>query len=249
MPEGHKTNFFGRMGGDYDYDLMKGRVGALFTGLESIRPEALELYKKCKAQQLDRYKQRFEHTIRNCKDIGTCTTVTVIVPSPRDTTESTEELREYVMGVNPDFVIALPLGILPGSPMDIAIARGEYFGVRLDDGYHDKLRDLELDLLRLEGFVPPYQMEINGELTSDFLPISRDFMLSLMGDGIYPVADEIITMAEMYYGGFSEDQAERRGQIMAFAGELRDVSGKPGYVDCNPARMREMIDKTKGDNA
>lgn len=237
LPEGHRTSFFARVSTDYDFSLMDGRVAAMFIGFETVRDDILMLYRK--TDDPGRYKRDFEELVAGCRGAGISTTASMIVPSPWETDRTIRDNQEYVIEVNPDFVIALPLGILPKTPIERMVLRGEDVGVRLDPGYNESMMRLELDLLDLNVGIP-YEMITGGRYNRKMLEASRKFMIPLMERGIFPASDENVTIADMFFNGLSRDQGERREQVIQLSNMMRNAADNMDYLG-----MRKLIRETR----
>jgi hypothetical protein len=161
--------------------------------------------------------------VREFKKHGVATIVAMMVPCPGETQATMERSIEYLVDMQPDFVVTLPMGPIPGTSIarrakkDSGIA-----GVLLDEDFDQRWMLYELDLLQMpeEWPVPPYKTNVNGEFVNPFLATAK-FTEELVKNGMLPLSDEIVLMSYLYHNGLSLDQNERRAQCNEFMASIR----------------------------
>ena len=82
----------------------------------------------------------------------------------------------------------------------------------------------------------PYEMMIEGRYTREMLDCSKRFMSHLIENGIFPASDENVTIADMYWGGLSRNQDERRKQVIGLSNNMREMANNLDH-----GGMRETI--------
>ena len=210
----------------YDYaEIAKGLMGA-FIGIEATDKHILENVLR-KTDDTEQYLKNASEMVRELKKHGTATIVSVMVPCPGETQATMERSIEYLLDIQPDFVVALPLGPIPGTPITrLAKKDSESAGVLLQDNYEMKVMLYELDLLQRpeEWPEPPYKTKVNGKFVNPFLATIK-FSGELIKNGIYPLSDEIVLMSYLYHNGLSLNQDERRMQCNEFmASSRKDIA-------------------------
>src|SRR5207248_906064 len=117
----------------------------VFIGLESADPTILRAM--LKTLDPPQYLAQAERMIAELKKRGIGTVAACIVPGPNETDESMERTFAFLERARPDFAPVLPIAPMPGTPLARSAGR-EGSGVRLDEGFVQKLMRYELDLLR-----------------------------------------------------------------------------------------------------
>jgi hypothetical protein len=246
LPDDHKTSFFARSSTGYDFDLMKGKVTAIFIGLETAREDTLKLYRKTNDPK--KYKKDFAELVSRCRDMSISTTASMIVPSPWETEKTMQENRDFILENNPDFCTALPIGVLSDTVLYSMIMRGEDVGILLDPDYRESMMNAELDLTNLNIRIP-YKTMVNGKYVRNTIEDTMRFMAPLMEEGIFPAVDENVTMAEMYYGGLSKDQNERRNQVMGLSNKMRKYIENLDFVEIRKTiKTSEIMSNTSAES-
>ncbi len=225
----------------YDFvELSKGFMGA-FIGLESTDKHILENVLK-KTDNTEQYLKNASEMVREFKKYGVATIVAMMVPCPGETPETMERSIEYLVDMQPDFVVTLPMGPIPGT----SIARKadkdpERTGVLLEEDFAKKMMLHELDLLQMpeEWPVPPWKTRnANGKFMNPFVETMK-FTEELVKNGMLPLSDEIVLMSYLYHNGLSLDQNERRMQCNKFMADSRnDIA--TGNVAGIAAKLRTM---------
>ncbi len=221
----------------YDYaEISKCLMGA-FIGLESTDKHILENVLK-KTDNTDQYLKNANEIVQEFKKNGISTIVSMIVPCPGETQTTMSRSIEYLIDMQPDFVVTLPLCPIPGTPITRSARKdSEFTGVLLDKDFEKKWMLYELDLLQMpeEWPEPPFKTNIDGEFENPFLTTMK-FTGELMKNGIYPLSDEIVLMSYLYHDGLSTDQDERRMQCNEFMADLR-----ADIANSNSAGIREKL--------
>jgi radical SAM superfamily enzyme YgiQ (UPF0313 family) len=207
----------------YDFvELSKGITGA-FIGLESTDKHILENVLK-KTDNTEQYLKNASEMVREFKKHGVATIVAMMVPCPGETQSTMERSIEYLVDMQPDFVVTLPMGPIPGT----SIARKadkdpERTGVLLEKDFAKKMMLYELDLLQMpeEWSEPPWKTKnVNGKFRNPFIETTK-FTEELVKNGMLPLSDEIVLMSYLYHNGLSLDQNERRTQCNEFMASIR----------------------------
>ncbi len=122
----------------YDYaEIAKGLMGA-FIGIEATDKHILENVLK-KTDNAERYLQNAAEMVRELKKHGTATIVSMMVPCPGETQSTMERSIEYLVDIQPDFVVTLPMGPIPGTSITRRAKKdSEIAGVLLQDNYEMK---------------------------------------------------------------------------------------------------------------
>ncbi|MBT7591485.1 MAG: radical SAM protein [Candidatus Scalindua sp.] len=225
----------------YDFvELSKGFTGA-FIGLESTDKNILENVLK-KTDNTEQYLKNASEMVREFKKHGVATIVAMMVPCPGETPETMERSIKYLVDMQPDFVVTLPMGPIPGT----SIARKadkdpERTGVLLEEDFAKKMMLYELDLLQMpeEWPAPPWKTKnANGKFMNPFVETTK-FTEELVKNGMLPLSDEIVLMSYLYHDGLSLDQDERRAQCNEFMASIRkDI--ETGNVAGVGAKLRTM---------
>ena len=238
---GKKISAFAYSFPGYDFvELSKGFMGA-FIGLESTDRHILENVLK-KTDNTEQYLKNASEMVREFKKHGVATIVAMMVPCPGETKSTMERSIEYLVDMQPDFVVTLPMGPIPGT----SIARKadkdpERTGVLLEEGFAKKMMLYELDLLQRpeEWPAPPWKtMNANGKFMNPFLETTK-FTGELVKNGMLPLSDEIVLMSYLYHNGLSLDQNERRTQCNEFMASIRNDI-ETGNVAGIGAKLRTM---------
>ncbi len=207
----------------YDYaEISKGLMGA-FIGIEATDKHILENVLR-KTDDTERYLKNASEMVRELKKHGTATIVSMMVPCPGETQSTMEKSIEYLVDIQPDFVVALPMGPIPGTPITrLAKKDSELAGVLLQDNYEMKGMLYELDLLQRpeEWPEPPFKTKVNGKFVNPFLTTMK-FTSELVKNGLLPLSDEIVLMSYLYHNGLSLNQDERRIQCNEFMASSRN---------------------------
>ncbi len=236
---GKKISAFTYSNSGYDYaEISKCLMGA-FIGLESTDKHILENVLK-KTNNKDQYLKNANEMVQEFKKKGIATIVSMMVPCPGETQSTIKRSIEYLVDMQPDFVVTMPLFPIPGTPITKSAKRdSEFTRVLLDKDFERKWIQYELDLLQKsdEWPEPPFKIKIDGEYVNPFLTTMK-FTAELMKNGIYPLSDEIVLMSYLYHNGLSADQKERRIQCNEFMAGLRD-----DIANSNSAEIREKVKK------
>jgi hypothetical protein len=176
--------------------------------------------------------------VREFKKNGVATIVAMMVPCPGETQATMERSLEYLVEMQPDFVVTLPMGPIPGTSItrrakkDSGIA-----GVHLEEDFDQRWMLYELDLLQMpeEWPEPPFKTRVNGEFANPFLATMK-FTGELVKNGMLPLSDEIVLMSYLYHNGLSLDQNERRMQCNEFM-----ASSRKDIATGNVAGIREKL--------
>jgi radical SAM superfamily enzyme YgiQ (UPF0313 family) len=275
LPDGYKFSAFAGVpegSADYDFTALGGKMIGAFIGLEHTRPWALrELYHKIENMGAEKYLQDAHALVKGFAGADVSTIVSMIIPSPFETEESLAEALEFIRRANPDSCVAMPTGVIPGTPLASMVERrGEAMGIKLDDDYVERSMNFEIDLLKPPGeqaksFFMPYDMALDSNLlrsfwqrwlrpqtvnyvyTRDVFPVTGRFIMELMGNPIWPrmtpYSDEAVLMADRYYGSLSKDQAERRKQCRDLNKRLRVDVQKSDIADLR--KVIETINKNQ----
>ncbi len=224
----------------YDYvEISKGLMGA-FIGLESTDKHILENVLK-KTDNTEQYLQNANEMVREFKKNGIATIVAMMVPCPGEKQSTIERSIDYLVDMQPDFVVTLPMCPIPGTSITRRAKKdSEFAGVRLEEDFERKLMLHELDLLQMpdEWPEPPFKTKVNGEFVNPFL-VTIKFTVELVKNGMLPLSDEIVLMSYLYHNGLSLDQNERRMQCNKFMADSRnDIA--TGNVAGIAAKLRTM---------
>jgi len=220
---GKKISAFAYSFPGYDFvELSKGFMGA-FIGLESTDKHILENVLK-KTDNTEQYLGNASEMVREFKKHGVATIVAMMVPCPGETPKTMDRSIEYLVDMQPDFVVTLPMGPIPGT----SIARKadkdpERTGVLLEEDFAKKMMLYELDLLQMpeEWPAPPWKTKnANGKFMNPFVETTK-FTEELVKNGMLPLSDEIVLMSYLYHNGLSLDQNERRTQCNEFMASIR----------------------------
>ncbi len=220
---GRKISAFTYSFPDYDYaEISKGLTGA-FIGLESTDKYILENVLK-KTNDTEQYLKNASEMVKNFKKHGVATIVAMMVPCPGENQVTMERSLEYLIDMQPDFVVTLPMGPIPGT----SIARrakkdSKIAGIQLDKDFDQRWMLYELDLLLKPDKWPtlPYKTNVNDEFVNPFLATMK-FNEELVKNGMLPLSDEIVLMSYLYHNGLSVDQNERRMQCNDFMANARN---------------------------
>ncbi len=219
---GRKISAFTYSFPGYDYaEISKGLMGA-FIGLESTDKHILENVLK-KTDDTERYLQNAAEMVKELKKHGTATIVSMMVPCPGETQSSMERSIEYLVDIQPDFVVTLPMGPIPGTSITRRAKKdSEIAGVLLDEDFDMKWMLYELDLLQMpeDWPEPPFKTKVNNEFVNPFL-YTMKFTEELVKNGMLPLSDEIVLMSYLYHNGLSINQGERRIQCNEFMASSR----------------------------
>lgn len=224
----------------YDYvEISKGLVGA-FIGLESTDKHILENVLK-KTDNTEQYLKNAMEMVREFRKKGVATIVAMMVPCPGETQSTMERSIEYLVDMQPDFVVTLPMGPIPGTSITRRAKKdSEIAGVLLGENFDQRLMLYELDLLQMpeEWPEPPFKTNVSGEFVNPFLATMK-FTGELVKNGMLPLSDEIVLMSYLYHNGLSLDQHERRMQCNEFmASSRKDIA--TGNVAGIAAKLRTM---------
>lgn len=224
----------------YNYvEISKGLVGA-FIGLESTDKHILENVLK-KTDNTEQYLKNAMEMVREFKKYGVATIVAMMVPCPGETQSTMERSIEYLVDMQPDFVVTLPMGPIPGTSITRRAKKdSEIAGVLLEENFDQRLMLYELDLLQMpeEWPEPPFKTNVSGEFVNPFLATMK-FTGELVKNGMLPLSDEIVLMSYLYHNGLSLDQNERRMQCNEFmASSRKDIA--TGNVAGIAAKLRMM---------
>lgn len=221
----------------YDYvEISKGLMGA-FIGLESTDKHILENVLK-KTDNTERYLQNASEMVREFKKNGIATIVAMMVPCPGEKQSTIERSIEYLVDMQPDFVVTLPMCPIPGTSITRRAKKdSEFAGVRLEEDFERKLMLHELDLLQMpdEWPEPPFKTKVNGEFVNPFLTTIK-FTAELVKNGMLPLSDEIVLMSYLYHNGLSPNQNERRMQCNEFM-----ASSRKDIATSNVTGIREKL--------
>ncbi len=219
---GRKISAFTYSFPGYDYgEIAKGLMGA-FIGLESTDKHILENVLK-KTSDTEQYLKNAREMVREFKKNGVATIVAMMVPCPGETQATMERSLEYLVEMQPDFVVTLPMGPIPGTSIARRAKRDSGIaGVQLGEDFDQRWMLYELDLLQMpeEWPAPPFKTDVNGEFVNPFLTTMR-FTEQLVKNGMLPLSDEIVLMSYLYHNGLSLDQNERRVQCNEFMASSR----------------------------
>ena len=208
---------------DYDYtEISKCLIGA-FIGLESTDKNILEKVLR-KTNDAEKYLQNAKEMVKEFKRHGVATIVSMMVPCPGETQTTMKRSIEYLIYMQPDFVVTLPLCPIPRTSITRSAKKdSEFAGVLLEENFEKKWMLYELDLLKRpeEWPEPPFKTNVDGELVNPFL-VTTKFTRELKKHGIYPLSDEIALMSYLYHDGLSTNQNERRMQCNEFMAGLRN---------------------------
>jgi len=234
---GRKISAFTYSFPGYDYaEIAKGLMGA-FIGIEATDKHILENVLK-KTDNTERYLQNAAEMVRELKKHGTATIVSMMVPCPGETQSTMERSIEYLVDIQPDFVVTLPMGPIPGTSITRRAKKdSEIAGVLLEEDFDLKWMLYELDLLQMpeEWPEPPFQTKVNGEFVNPF-QYTMKFTEELVKNGMLPLSDEIVLMAYLYHNGLSSNQDERRKQCNEFM-----ASSRNNIATGNAAGMGEKL--------
>jgi radical SAM superfamily enzyme YgiQ (UPF0313 family) len=241
IPEGYKISAFGYSNPEYDFsgEVPKKLLG-IFIGLESTDRRILEdVYKK--TEDADRFLKNIDVMVQSFKKAGSATIVSMIVPSPDETDETMDKSIEYLLKVQPDFVPANPLGLMPGTPITRMVEKSSNkVGARVNSDFLSEMMKLELDLLQPPQYRPPfpYEIRVNGRFTKEMFSITGRFLGELAKNGIFQNSDEIVLMANLERGSLSSDQKERRSEVNEFMSTARQY-----IATSNIDGLREIVNR------
>jgi radical SAM superfamily enzyme YgiQ (UPF0313 family) len=228
---GKSVSAFAYANPNYDYpEVSKGLTG-VFIGLESTDRHILEDVLN-KTSDTERYLKNAWEMVKEFKRYGVATIVAMMVPCPGETQATMERSLEYLVDLQPDFVVTLPMGPIPGTSITRRAKKDpESTGILLSENFEREAMLYELDLLQKseDWPEPPFKTKVDGEFVNPFLHTNR-FTEELMEHGMYPSSDEIALMAERYYSGLSLNQDERRMQVNGFMGDLRGMIERGDYM-------------------
>ncbi|MCP5003336.1 MAG: B12-binding domain-containing radical SAM protein [Planctomycetes bacterium] len=237
---GRKISAFTYSFPGYDYaEIAKGLMGA-FIGLEATDKHILENVLR-KTDNTEQYLKNASEMVKEFKRHGVATVVAMMVPCPGETQATMERSLEYLVDMQPDFVVTLPMGPIPGTSItrrakkDSGIA-----GVHLDEDFDQRWMLYELDLLQRseEWPTPPFKTNVNGEFVNPF-HATMEFTRELVKNGMHPLSDEIVLMSYLYHNGLSPNQNDRRMQCNEFMASSRsDIA--TGNVEALAEKVRTM---------
>jgi len=230
---------FGRADSQYDFGLLNSGLVAMFFGIESADEHLLENVLR-KTRDPKRYLENARRNILEAKKNNIATVVSMIVPAPFETEETMKQSHDFLIETMPDFVLALPAGPVPGTPLYLdAKQRGAASGVLLPDGFDTELMLMDLDLLRpSEDWHSPFGLVFDGEVVGNPFSITGRFLASVREKGMMQFSDDIVLMAHGYYGSLDKSQDERRKQCSEFSSEIFSHLAR-GNADA----LRTMIQK------
>jgi hypothetical protein len=214
---------FGRADAEYDFSSLKDNLVAIFFGIESANRHLLENVLK-KTTNAEKFLENARKNIQEAKKNNIATVVSMIVPAPFETEETIRQNHNFLLETMPDFVLALPAGPLPGTPLYLdAKRRGEASGVVLGKDFDTDLMLMDLDLLKpSEKWAPPFGLVVDGKIIEDPFSVTGKFLASLRQNGMMQISDDLLLMAHCYYGGLSDPQDKRRSQCIEFSTEMQN---------------------------
>ncbi len=220
---GRKISAFTYSFPGYDFvEISKGFTGA-FIGLESTDKHILENVLK-KTNDTEQYLKNASEMVKEFKKYGVATIVAMMVPCPGETQATMEKSIEYLVDMQPDFVVTLPMGPIPGTSIARKAQKNpEITGVLLEEDFEKKMMLYELDLLQMpeEWPEPPWKTkDFHGKFENPF-NTTMNFTAKLAKNGMLPLSDEIVLMSYLYHNGLSSDQEERRMQCNEFMASIR----------------------------
>jgi len=211
-----------------------------FIGLESTDKHILENVLK-KTDDTEQYIKNARKMVREFKKHGVATIVAMMVPCPGETQATMDRSIEYLVDMQPDFVVTLPMGPIPGTSITRRAKKdSEIAGVLLEEDFDMKWMLYELDLLQMpeEWPEPPFKTKVNNEFVNPFL-YTMKFTEELVKNGMLPLSDEIVLMSYLYHNGLSPNQDERRMQCNEFmASSRKDIA--TGNVAGIAEKLRTM---------
>jgi anaerobic magnesium-protoporphyrin IX monomethyl ester cyclase len=237
IPSDYRFSAFGYADVGYDFANVAKNLVAVFVGLESADPWTLKnILKKNPAPE--RYLDHAREMIWKFKDDGVVTIASVMI-SPGETRESMERTIKFLEETRPDFVNVLPMGPIPGVPIErTAREDREGSGIILDSDFVNQFMMYELDLLQPPERwpQPPWQAKYDGKFTNPFLP-AKEFSTRMIKAGMLPYSDEIVLMTLLHNGNLrSQGQTEIRTQCNEFHGMMRKY-----LADGNAAGVRDAV--------
>lgn len=205
--------------GNYDLSKVKKKLSSLFIGLESTRPDVL--IKLGKTNDPDTYLNNCKELLLKAKEADVSTILTSIFPIPFDTPKDAKKIVYDYIKLNPDFVAPVALTPIPCTPLEKKILiEGEKSGFILEDNFTQKMAFFELDLLNgTEMAKQPstYKMNFNNQWVDKPWAITNQHItIPLTNAGIPNQSDEIVIMAEAFYGNLNNNQTQRRLQVDTF---------------------------------
>ncbi|MBN2142422.1 cobalamin-dependent protein [Candidatus Woesearchaeota archaeon] len=231
FPGQMKVSSFNYADALYNFEKTKKIQAGAFVGIESFDFETL--LKLNKTRNPEKYVRDATSLIETAKKQGIPSVVAIIVPVANDTIRRIEYDYNMVKELNPDFVVGVALGPLPGTQDYFsALNLGEESGIRLSPDYEHELMLWELDLLQPPSAwsPPPWELKVDGKFCGNpFLINHKHFLGKLIEEGFEPVADEIVLMADLFYNGLPTEQNERRQKIIHFNKEIRKSIATSDY--------------------
>ncbi len=207
---------------DLDLGAAAKKLLAIFLGLERSAADDLRAVNKCRVPAL--HAAQTALIVEQAKQLGIASIVANIVPVANDSVAAIQRHLHTVLKMNPDFVTITALFPIPGSPLYRQVLKeGDATGIRLDDGYLEKLTHWTIDLLKPASEWPtaPFQINVDGVFTSPLNVAATEFGLPLQDVGIETVSDDMVLMAYNHWGALSEAQNEKREQVSAFQRYIR----------------------------
>ncbi len=239
LPEGCMISAFGSSEGSYDFGKIRGKVLAIFLGVESADKEMLEKLMR-KTGNADEYLARARETIDGLKGEGISTITSMIIPSADETSESMDRSMDFLYETGPDFAPVLPLSPMADTPLVKGVFSGRIRGMEIDDNYKERMMEMDIDLLQPPEMWPdvPWKTRVNGEWKDNPFSVSREFSSRLMEHGMYPLSDEIVLMAHLYHGSLGQEQKSRRGQCLDFM-----AAARKHISEGNAEELRKMVNQ------
>lgn len=236
LPDGFRFSAFGRADGQgYDVDMLAQKlIGGLFVGFETADEQML--LRLNKTANPGEYVRGAGGIFEEFRAKGLATVCSLIVPGPGETDESMQRTLDFVCAAGPDFVPVLPLCPMPGTP---SRKWGEAEGVQYAADFERQLLEYELDLHKpkSEWARPPWALRVNGVFAENPFLVSAEFAGRLRERGFESCSDEVVLMAEAFYGGLSKEQDARRQSVLQFHQYAQSVIRKG-----DGAAIRAMID-------
>ncbi|MFH1682683.1 MAG: radical SAM protein [Candidatus Woesearchaeota archaeon] len=244
LPDDVKISCFAYSDQNYDFDNSAKNLLGLFIGIESMDPVVLSSLNK--TDHPKEYIGQCKEMLAEAKRHGIATVYANIVPTANDTTERIRKDLENVIELQPDFITALPLAPIPGTPLYRKILKdGEKTGVRLNPKFLKELMLYELDLLNPSSWRnPPFQLKVDGKfIENPFTTRNELFSDPLAKQNIQMASDEIVLMAHLYHEGLDQDQDRRRVQVNEFQNRLRADVSEGDHQD-----LEKMVDQMNQSN-
>jgi radical SAM superfamily enzyme YgiQ (UPF0313 family) len=209
---GHFRDFAGM-----DFHLLReSGCRSLFFGVESASPEILR-----RAMNKTNNPDEMAQVIKNSKDAGIFTVVSIIFPAPFETEKTRAETLDFLKKTRPDSVLVQFPGLFPGTPW---AQEPERFNFTLEtDDYAVAVMTYQIKSLFPPNYWKPLPYRVNGMNFHQFANETARFQKDLQAAGIGTfVSDEAFLLS--VFAGFKDlDEFVAKNRYWLFAGRAEEL--------------------------